>query len=48
VNTAICITSSKSVTLQNKKTDAMQDDKNLSEIQIEDQHIIDNKELNLL
>jgi NhaC family Na+:H+ antiporter len=28
--------------------DAMQDDKNLSEIQIEDQQIIDNKELNLL
>ena len=28
--------------------DAMQDDKNLSEIQIEDQQFIDNKELNLL
>ena len=43
----ICITSSKIVTLQNKIY-RMQDNKNLSEIEIEDQRIIENKELNLL
>ncbi len=38
----------KIVTLHNLKKDTMQDDKNISEINIEDQKIIDNKELNFL
>lgn len=42
-----CIILHKIVTLQTEKYYTMQDDKNLSEITIEDQKIIDNKELSI-